>query len=153
MVAPTLFTRRTRSTRPRMRVDPHHPMNVRMVEYFRAQAPYARPITPKADADDPYYEAGAHPEIVERVWDTIGARLPADSRCLLYGVPVLVQPDSGIVLAVAMGTGYAFRVPDEEVASARAEGYRTTWDVSPSALDAAGIFGSGWVFGQFVRAG
>lgn len=132
-----------------MRVDPNHPLNVQIVEYFRAQVPNARPVTPAAEAHDPYYEAGAHPDIVERVWDTLGARMPADSRCLLYGVPVLVQPDSGIVLAVAMGTGYAFRVPDEEVAFARAEGYRTTWDVSPSSLDATRTFGSGWVFGQF----
>ena len=132
-----------------MRVDPHHPLNVRSVEYFRAQAPYARPITPKAEAEDPYYQAGAHPEIVERVWDTIGGQLPAESRCLLYGVPVLVQPDSGIVLAAAMGTGYAFRVPDEEIALARAEGYQTTWNVSPAPLDATRVFGADWVFGQF----
>ena len=132
-----------------MRVDPHHPLNERIVEYFRAQAPFAKPITPKVEAADPYQEAGAHPEIVERMWDKIGAQLPADSQCLLYGAPVLVQPDSGIVLAVAMGTGYFFRVPDHEMAFALAEGYQTRWDVSPSPVDATKSFGPGWVLGRF----
>jgi hypothetical protein len=132
-----------------VRVDPHHPLNERIVEYFRAQAPYARPITPKGEAGDPYSEAGAHPEIVERMWDIIGAQLAPGSQCLLYGVPVLVQPDSGIVLAVAMGTGYFVRVPDHEVAFALAEGYQTTWNVSPSSVDATKSFGPGWVLGRF----
>ena len=104
---------------------------------------------PFAEADDPYYQAGAHPEIVERVWDKMGASLPAESRCLLYGVPVLTQPEAGIVLAVAIGTGYALRLPEEEITFAHADGYQTIWNVSPSPLDATQIFGEDWVFGRF----
>jgi hypothetical protein len=94
-----------------VRVDPNHPLSTRLVEFLRSRAPDVKPITPQTDADDPYYQAGAHPDIVEQVWDKIGAKLPVACRCLLYGVPVLVQPDSGIVLAMAMGTGYGCSFP------------------------------------------
>jgi hypothetical protein len=130
-----------------VRVDPEHPLNVRLVDYFRSQAPYARPIISKAEAGHPYYEAGAHPEVVEAVWDKLAAQLPDESRCLLYGIPVIVQPASGIVLALAMGTGYFVRVPQEDMAAARREGHLTTWNVTPP-FDARDIFGGDWVLGQ-----
>jgi hypothetical protein len=122
-------------------------LNARLVDYFRSQAPYLRPVTPKSEAGDPYYEAGAHPEVVEDVWDKLAAKLPDESRCLLYGVPVIVQPDSGIVLAVAMGTGYFVRVPEEDMAAARSDGYLTTWSLTPP-FDATEVFGGDWVLGQ-----
>ena len=131
-----------------MRIDAQHPLNLRLVDYFRSQAPYARPVTPKTDFDDPYHHAGAHPDVVGYLWDRIAARWPDDSRCLLFGVPVLVQPVSGIVLAVAMGTAYFVRVPEDELAVARAKGYQTIWKVSPSAIDAGKIFGGDWVLGR-----
>lgn len=132
-----------------MQLDPRHPANARIVDYFRTLAPRARPLTPWREAQDPYYEAGAHPDVVEFLWDRLGASLPTTSRCLLFGVPVLVQPDSGIILAVAMGTGYALRVPDEELTSALANGYRVTWDLRTQVLDAAALFGADWIWGRY----
>lgn len=132
-----------------MRLDPHHPANARIVDYLRTLAPRARPLTPWREAQDPYYEAGAHPDVVEFVWDRLGGSLPTTSRCLLFGVPVLVQPDSGIILAVAMGTGYALRVPDEALTNALANGYQVTWDLRTQVLDAAALFGADWVWGRY----
>jgi hypothetical protein len=107
---------------------------------------------PKDEAHDPYDEAGAHPDVVEFLWDRVGGFLPAAGRGLVYGVPVLLQPDSGIILAVALGTGYAIRVPEEEVLNARANGYLGTWDMRTEVLTSTLLFGPDWLWGRFHHA-
>jgi hypothetical protein len=51
-----------------------------------------------------------------------------------------------------MGTGYAVRVPEEDVAPALASGYRAEWDLRPQVLDAASLFGADWVWGRYQKA-
>jgi hypothetical protein len=67
---------------------------------------------------DPYREHGCHPDRVRRVWDQIGKELPCDCKCFIYGLPGLVTPTSGIILALAWGTNYILRVPKSAVAAA-----------------------------------
>jgi hypothetical protein len=62
----------------RVRLDPRHPANARVVEYFRTLAPHARPLIRSTDAQDPYYQAGAHLDVVEFLWDTLGGSLPTN---------------------------------------------------------------------------
>ncbi len=60
-------------------------------------------IDPKCDY---YWGSGTHPDVLERLWNQIGKKLPVDSRAVVFGNPALVHPDSGIVLAFALGTEY-----------------------------------------------
>lgn len=56
------------------------------------------PVDPKHDY---YWDSGAHPDVVQRLWNQLGKGSPAESRALLFGTPALVHPESGIVLAFA----------------------------------------------------
>lgn len=97
-----------------------------------------------------YYESGSHPEIVERIWDKIGAALPSDCRGLVYGTPALVHPVSGAVLAIGVGTQYGLRLCEPGVSAARAAGAKmtVTW-ASGETTDIGVECGSDWVFGYW----
>jgi hypothetical protein len=89
-----------------------HPANARLIRSLcRRNGGTASVVTPDA-VRDPYLGCGSHPEIVERVWDQLGCGLPPSSRCILCGTPVLVDPGTGVVLAVSYGTSYCLRLPD-----------------------------------------
>lgn len=98
-----------------------------------------------------YYESGCHPDIVERIWDQIGAALPSDCRSLVYGTPALVHPASGAVLAIGMGTQYGLRLCEPGLSAARASGAKTTatWTIGGS-TDIVVECGADWVFGCFA---
>lgn len=107
-----------------------------------------------AEIDDPYYRLGTHPELVERLWDELGGPLPADCRYIVFGAPVLVRPDSGVIFGFAGGTIYSLRLPPRERAealSAGAERIRSfpayqALGIEASVLDLRHI-GEAWVFG------
>jgi hypothetical protein len=104
------------------------------------------------DVDDPYYRLGTHPDVVEHLWDGLNPALPSDSRCVVLGRVALAHPARGVVLALAMGTGYALRLTPEDLEEALAAGhevlhrYRTTGE----ALDLS-EWGEGWCFGRYDR--
>ena len=67
------------------------------------------------EVDDPYYNLGTHPELVERLWDGITTDLPTNCRWIVYGIPTLVRPDTGVIFGFAGGTHtYALRLPAKE---------------------------------------
>jgi hypothetical protein len=110
-------------------------------------------VAPPESHDDPYLRAGSHPDVVLRVWDEIGGSSPAAERCLLHGTPGLVHRQSGLVLAVALGTSYAVRLAPAELrealrAGASTEHHYTTVDIT---LNLPSTFGDGWVFGGWHR--
>ena len=100
------------------------------------------------DSKWPYLACGCHPEIVERIWDQIGSALPQSARYVLWGRPVLVDPATGLVLAVGYGTSYVLRVPGGVTAGEFSSSHRwndgTTTDLSQE-------LGEGWVFGAWVN--
>ncbi len=108
------------------------------------------PIARPSSVPDPYRGCGSHPDIVERVWDDLGRDLPRASRALVYGNPALVHATAGLVLAVALGTQYALRLPrarHDEAARAAMKSvhlYRT----SGVTLD-LGQWGPSWRFGTW----
>jgi len=97
---------------------------------------------------DPYWGASSHPDVVEFVWDRLGAVLPAEARRLFKQRPVLCHPTSGRVLAIPWGTAYAIWLAPgcwEEAAD-----YSTaqTWS-SGRITDLAEALGDpGWRFGR-----
>jgi hypothetical protein len=77
--------------------------------------------------------------------------LPADCRFLVADTAALVEPESGLILAVALGTQYALRLTGEGLASALESGYETRHEFRTvgRTLDLAATFGPGWVFGRY----
>lgn len=132
-------------------LDQEHPENRGVLAHLRRGTgadcvPIARPSA----VTDPYLTCGCHPDVVERVWDQLGAELPRASRALVHGVPALVHARSGVVLVLGLGTSYALRLPAEDLhdpaasALARVHTYRTVRET----LDLAS-WGASWRFGAY----
>jgi hypothetical protein len=140
-------------------VDFSQPANRKLIAYLLAHSPPDRAAeTNPRTIKDPYYSLGTHPEIVGRLWDELGAGL---SRCqwILYGRPVLVHPDSGVVFGWAGGSlTYALRLPDTERHAALRAGAQTVHhypaypglNIAASTLDLAD-FGPDWIFGGWYE--
>jgi len=127
-----------------------NPVNEGVLAYL-ARHGDAKPLLerPNETRVDPYYGAGSHPDVVERVWNQLGATLPEDCRCLVLGSPALMRGDSRAILAVALGTTYALRVPPDHWQEALSKGAKQVhryW--GPGAvLDLPRQFGPDWIFG------
>jgi hypothetical protein len=138
-----------------MRVNQNHPANYPVLLSLCGRRRRTPKTTARQDLRNPdhaYLHAGSHPDVVQHVWDTLGAALPADGCCTVGGCPVLLQPSSGVILAVCYGTTYALRVPIEAVGKAAAAGcvQRCAWSAGP-ATDLRKEFGPDWVFGRCLR--
>jgi hypothetical protein len=83
--------------------------------------------------------------VVERVWDQLGAVLPPEAKRVVFGSPVLLVPTSKLIIAVAIGTQYAIRVPPV-LPSMQTQ---TTWS-NGKTLDLRATFGADWVFGSYA---
>jgi hypothetical protein len=94
-----------------------------------------------------YMEQGSLPDIVERVWDVLGAPLPEDCRCLVYGTPALVHPKTGIILAFCNGTTYCIRLTEQLIEKALKAGAKIyqTWMYGGD-MDTTRDLGEDWVF-------
>lgn len=65
---------------------------------------------------DPY-QLGAHPDLVEFLWQALDASLPTRCAWIVHGRPALVRRSSGVLFAFALGTHSVWlRVPDERQA-------------------------------------
>jgi hypothetical protein len=143
------------------------PANIGIVRYLQARALSPRGVSvarayasasPESVAN-PYYDLGTHPELVERLWDRLTVKLPADCRWIVYGTPVLVRPSSGLVFAFAGGSQtYALRLPAKEREAALHAGARRlheypaypALEIEASTLDLDDI-GEEWVFGGWFE--
>jgi hypothetical protein len=86
--------------------------------------------------------------VVEWVWQTLGKDLPRAARALVHGTPALVHARAGVVLAAALGTAYALRVPPARFAEAASRELSPvrTYRSAGVTLDLA-LFGPAWRFG------
>lgn len=109
-------------------------------------------VAPVPDDIDRWH-LGAHPDVVDRVWDQLGSHLPAEARVLIGGGAGLLDLGSGLILAVALGTQYALRLTGEGLVAATDAGYETvhTFHAVERTLDLTATFGSGWVFGGWDK--
>lgn len=135
-----------------MRLDYKHPLNKGVLGHLIADRTRLRstavPIIVPDQHPDPYMRAGSHPDIVERVWDRLGSSLPVDCRALVYGSPALVHPMEGVVFALAYGTEYAIRIPNDALARAMDLGCATkrTW-TGGGEMRIQEEMGMNWLFG------
>jgi hypothetical protein len=99
---------------------------------------------------NPYLYQSCHPDIVERVWDVLGAALPRDCRAQAKGRPVLAHPESNRIFAAAHGTAYAlWLTPDDNVAALnQGASTRMKWS-GGSVTDLAESVGAGWIWGHW----
>ena len=63
--------------------------NQQVLRYLKRANRNAPDIAAHDSVPNPYYHCGCHPDIVARVWDQIGAAMPAECRCLVTGIPAL----------------------------------------------------------------
>lgn len=124
--------------------------NERVLRYLdRTRGSHEDDRAPRADKRD-YLHAGSHPDIVERVWNTLGRALPEECRRVVCGTPVLLHPQSKILLAVTIGTQYAVRLPSRILHDGPPAGVRAeiVWS-GGSTLNVQQEFGPEWVVGTF----
>jgi hypothetical protein len=101
---------------------------------------------------DPYQGQGSHPDIVQRVWDELGADLPSECRCLVYGTPALVHDRSGVIIAICNGTQYNLRLTADDLLEASAKGASTRirWS-DGTEMDSTSELGADWIFGGWFK--
>ena len=81
--------------------------NEQVLRYLKRANRDAPDIAAHDSIPNPYYQCGCHPDIVERVWDQIGAAMPAECRCLVTGMPALVHPAAGRIEAPCVDSARA----------------------------------------------
>jgi hypothetical protein len=136
-----------------MKIDASHPMNQLVLHYLNRNAGLNTPLLASpGSVKDAYYGQGSHPDIVERVWDQLGQSLPQDCRCLAYGTPALVHPNSGIVFVICNGTQYNLRLTSAGLHEAMTQGVKTVtrWS-SGQEMNATQVLGADWVFGMWSK--
>lgn len=136
-------------------IDLRRPENDGVLAYLAGERPAAAVVVRVEECGaDLYYGLGSHPDVVQRVLDELGADLPREARLVVYGNPALVLPDNGIIVAVALGTTYALRIPADrwqEAVAAKAKQVHQ-YSAPQRALDVSREFGPDWFFGQWHRA-
>jgi hypothetical protein len=123
--------------------------NEGVIRYLRRGNAAEFDRSPRPEGRD-YWEAGSHPDVVERVWDQLGRGLPVESKRVVCGSPALVHPPSKVLIAVAMGTQYAVRLPASVLQAGGPATVRTTniWS-DGTRMDIRAEFGADWIFGSY----
>src|SRR6266404_2017837 len=126
--------------------------NKGVLEYLGAiRDNYTSLLAPPDSVTDPYMSQGSHPDIVTRLWDELGTGLPKDCRYLVCGSPALVHQRSGIVLAIAIGTQYALRIPLDCRQEAELVGAKLSMEWSNGSVwDLRLTLGDDWVLGSWL---
>jgi hypothetical protein len=124
------------------------PANERVIRYLERTRVAEEDRAPRPGHRD-YWEAGSHPDVVERIWDQLGRDLPPDSKRVVCGTPVLLHPRSKVLLAVAIGTQYAIRLPAAVLRSGLPAGARTetVW-AGGTRMNVQQELGDDWIFGS-----
>ena len=127
-----------------------HPLNEGVLRYLGQGAEPASVTVERPTRETDTWRLGAHPDVVERLWKDLDGALPDDCRYLVAGGAALVDPRSGQILAVALGTQYALHLSGHGLGTARELGFQTTHEFRTvgRSLDLGATFGPGWVFGR-----
>ncbi|MDR3576473.1 MAG: hypothetical protein P4L50_21620 [Anaerolineaceae bacterium] len=134
-------------------IDISHPANSNVIAYLNRRNPQAPVVAAFDSRPNPYFALGSHPDIVERVWRQIGAAMPSECRFIVCGTPALVQPESGILFAFALGTQYCLRLPADLIETARLAKAKTSTRWSNGKVqDVRNDLGPGWIFGGWMEA-
>ena len=130
-----------------MEFDHSHPWNVGVLNHFES---WDGPVVMlPGDDTRPIDACGAHPDVIDRVWRELNDALPVDCRAVVQGVPALLHPERGVVMAITHGTAYALRVTDEDLPSALEAGCHLVREwTGGGQTNISDALGHGWVFGH-----
>lgn len=129
----------------RERVASDDPRNVAVLAFLASSERLPGYVVSAAPASVDRYQLGAHPDLVEFLWEQLDAGLPTRCAWVVHGRAALVRRSSGIVFGLALGThGVAVRVTPERRATL---GHGSTPAAAPAAL------GPDWVLAPFGAAG
>jgi hypothetical protein len=116
----------------------------------RNRVPLPTVVRPE-EVDDPYMRLGAHPEVVQRIWDEIGKALPRDCRSVVHSTPALVHPENGTIFVLALGTGYGLRLPPPLVEVALRRGARESVQYTYGGdMNTHRDLGRNWILGAWL---
>lgn len=126
--------------------------NTPVLRHFGLDPAARNSIAPWDIGPEPFMLAGSHPDVVDRLWNQLGAVLPQDCRCRVGHSPALAHPRTGLLIGVALGTRYALRLPEDTLHAALGLGATqcTVWS-GGSTLDLGTSFGKDWVFGAWLK--
>ena len=147
---------------PRLPLE--NPANSGILRYLRtlswarervAGDPQLESCAPSA-AKDPHERLGTHPDVVSRMWGSLGDSLPERCAWVLIGIPVLAHPHTGFVFAYSSGMQYALRLPPPALEAALRAGVKQVYrargnpwtGAQPWTLDLA-LIGPDWCFGAY----
>jgi len=136
-----------------MIIDTVSPTNRGVLKYLgRGEKSLKAVIAAPNSVKAPYLCQGSHPDIVQRVWDEIGAILPKKCRCLVYGTPAIVHDRTGVVIAICNGTQYNLRLTADDFREAIAKGAstQTRWSRG-QVMDSLAVLGVDWIFGGWCK--
>jgi hypothetical protein len=135
-----------------LKLDESHNLNLGVLKHLRETHGGNYPISSADSHPDPYMRAGSYPDIVSRVWETLGGALPVDCRAIVYGTPALVHPINGVVLALAYGTAYVIRIPNDILIEAIEAGCKVErrWS-NGTTTNIQELLGYGWLFGCWEK--
>jgi hypothetical protein len=131
-----------------------HTTNQRLLNYLSEQSQKSgskwteNPSCSPEGVEQPYLRLGAHPNVVTRLWNTFATALPTQCNWVVYGMPVLVNPESAVIFAFAHGTVYALRLPTEARSEALELGLTTVHTFNEGATLNLANFAAGWVYGR-----
>jgi hypothetical protein len=133
-------------------MDIKQPHNEQVLRYLSRRNDVEPGVTPRENVMHAYDRCGSHPDVVARIWDEIGSMLPSQSLCLVCGTPAIVHVQTGVILAIAIGTQYCLRLPGGLAAEAIRVGAKTctVW-AGGSEMDTRRDLGEDWVFGAWLR--
>ena len=141
-----------------------HPANRGILRFLKemqdeSDLPKHPPSISPDDVEEPYIRLGTHPDVVTRLWDELTTHLPVSCAWCVYGKPVLVRPDTGVIFGMGSGTPtYALRLPEWERSEAVRLGAKTVWTYNDAWLKELGpehnttlnlaTWGQDWIFGK-----
>jgi len=95
----------------RERVANDDPRNAAVLAFLAASERLPGYVASAAPASVDRYQLGAHPDLVEFLWEQLDAGLPTRCAWVVHGRAALVRRSSGIVFGLALGTrGIALRL-------------------------------------------
>ena len=132
-----------------IRVAFDHPANAEVLAHLRSHArPGAAESASPGEVEDPYYNLGTHPDLVEWFWDRLPEKTRGKCKWIVHGWPVLVHPGSGILFGFAGGTHtYALRLPPDLARDLVAKGAKRTHAYPDGSTLDLGVIGPGWILG------
>jgi len=96
----------------RERVAADEPRNADALAYLAALEHLPGYVASAAPASVDPWQLGAHPDLVEQLWQTLDGGLPQRCAWVVHGRACLVRRSSGVVFGLALGTSGVFlRVP------------------------------------------